>query len=266
MNVSILVIAPKSNETTKKSLEILNKQKYSGKKEIIVVSEPLGLAENMNFGIRKAKYEVIVTLHHDCIPSSLSWLENLVAPLKKKEFVATCSKVKLPDEIWNNLGIFTKAMMLKERRIITPLLDEKGCAYKREALEKIGLFEGKKFKIAGEDFNTYIKLKKIGKIGYPDATVLHYHPSTLKDRVRKEGYVWGMGDGANIRINGLKMPGWQSRIMKAIPFLGLVVFAARFPFGNGLRYYPFYLVVIPAIHLLYSVGFWKGLIRGKQTI
>ena len=266
LSVSILVIAPKPNKTTKKALGVLRKQKYSGKKEILVISKDMGLAENVNYGIKKSNHDIIVTVHHDCIPIGEKWLENLVAPLKNKEVVAATSKVKLPDEVWSGLDYFTKSIMLKEKGTITPLLDEKGCAYKKEALKKIGLLDEKRFKIAGEDFDMYIKLKKEGRIAYPNATVLHYHPTTLSTRIKKAGSIWGRGDGANLKIHGSKMPQWKARIAKATPLIGLVVLMVTFPFKNNLGFYPGYLFLIPLIHLLYIYGFWRGFISGKQTI
>jgi len=265
-NVSILVIAPNANETTKKALEVLKNQKYNGEKEILVISEDMGLAENVNYGIRKSRYEVIVTLHHDCIPVGEYWLEKLVEPLNEEEVVAATSKVKLPDEVWDGLDNFTKSIMLKEKGTITPLLDEKGCAYKKETLEKIGLLDEKRFQIAGEDFDMYIKLKREGKIAYPDATVLHYHPTTLSARIKKAGGIWGNGDGTNLRIHGKKMPQWRVRMAKAAPIIGMMVLMANFPFKSDFKFYPHYLLLIPIIHLLYVYGFWKGFIARKQTI
>jgi GT2 family glycosyltransferase len=265
-SVSVLVIAPKPNEITTKAIEVLKKQKCSGKKEVLVISEDMGLAENVNYGIKKSKYDIIVTLHHDCIPVEEDWLEKLVAPLKNKEVVAATSKVKLPDEVWGRLGKFTKSIMLKERGTITPLLDGKGCAYKKKTLEKIGLLDEKRFKIAGEDFDMYIKLIREGKIAYPDVSVMHYHPTTLFARIKKVGDVWGRGDGANVRIHGKKMPEWKARIAKATPVIGIAVLIVSFPFKKSFKFYPPYLLLTPIIHMLYIYGFWKGFISGKQTI
>jgi hypothetical protein len=60
------------------------------------------------------------------------------------------------------------------------------------------------------------------------------------------------------------MPKWWLGIIKAIPILGWPIFLVNFPYKKwiigGLFWIPFSLV----INFVYSYGFWKGIIKGKQ--
>ena len=263
--VSIVVIAHSPNETTKKALEVLKKQKYRGRKEMMVISENKGLAENMNIGIKKAKYNLVVTLHGDCIPEDDRWLEKLVKPFENKEVVATVSDVYLPPNLWSKFDIFARALTLNEKNTIRPLLDEKGCAYRKKILEEIGLFNYKDFRTAGEDFDMYIKLKKKGQIAYPGCKIIHIHPTSFKKRLRKN-YQNANGFGALVRIHGKQMPKWYLGILRASPVLGMVPFIFSYPFRKGALLFPVYLLASPIFHLSYFYGFWKGFFEGKQTI
>jgi GT2 family glycosyltransferase len=199
MNVSIVMpIYNPDRNILKKVLDAVKKQKFAGKIELIKVEKGLGLAESMNYGINKAKYEIIVTLHQDCIPSSKDWLKRLTTPLKNLEVVACCSDV----------------YDVELKKVYTPRLDEKGCAYSKEALKKVGLFDNKTFLNSGEDYDMYMKLKKIGKIAYPHSLVEHHHPGYLEAKGYKRlqnANTWG----CLFRVYGFSLPGWYKPLIKA---------------------------------------------------
>ena len=266
MNVSIII--PKyrpDKKIYKRTLESIKKQKFSGKIEVIETDESRELSVKMNKEIKRAKYEIIVTLHQDCVPTDENWLSNLISPFSRKEVVATVSRVHLPEELWNTFGIFAKAMTLNEKGVITPLLDLKGCAYRKKTLEEVGLFDDKKFETAGEDFDMYLKLKEKGEIVYPNCEILHYHSTMFKKRAHK-AYQYGNGFGALVRIHGSKMPRWYIGLAKAIPLIGILPFFIAYPFNKGPSLYPFYLLATPFLHYYHTLGFWKGFLRAKQTV
>jgi len=264
MNVSIVIpIYKPDKEILYKIEESLKKQKFNDKIEIIKVEKGLGLAESMNYGIKKAKYNIIVTLHQDCVPENEFWLETLVKPLKKKKVVASVSRVYLPYEFWNKFDFIAKVMSAKEQRVITPLLDEKGCAYKKEILMKVGLFNKKEFKTAGEDFDMYIKLKKEGRVVYPNCKVLHYHKHTGKNRFKKEIQL-SEGFGVLVRKFKTKMPKYWIGLIKAIPIVGWPVFLINFPYKKWIFGGLFWIFFSIIVNFLYVYGFWKGFIKGEQ--
>jgi GT2 family glycosyltransferase len=266
MNVSIVIPLYKPDVHLINEIDLaLKRQIYRGKTQIIKINEGLGLADSINRGIKKAKYPIIVTLHQDCVPSSRNWLNNLISPFSKKEVVAAVSKVYLPQNIWNKFDFVSKTLSSKEQKVITPLLDEKGCAYRKSALISAGLFDGKRFRTAGEDFDMYLKLKKIGEIEYPDAKVIHHHYYTWKKRLKKELQL-ANGFGSLVRIYGREMIRWNVGLVKSIPLIGLPVFIFSVDFK---RLKSKFLLVIPLlllVHIIYVYGFWKGFINGKQTV
>jgi GT2 family glycosyltransferase len=264
MNVSIIIPIYNPDETLDIALKSLKKQEYKGKVEIIKVDKGLGLAESLNYGIRKAKYDIIISLHQDCVPYSQKWLEKLVEPLKDKNVVASVSKVELPLDLWKRFGIMTRMMTVKEAGILSPKMDEKGCAYKKESIIKAGFFDYKIFRTCGEDFDMYFKLKKQGKIAYPPCKILHFHKTNFKKRLKKE-LQYAEGYGTLFRIYKSKMPRWFIAILKSIPLFGSLIFLASIN-KKVIKYFLLWIFLSFLLNFIYFYGFWRGFIRKKQTI
>ena len=265
MDVSIVIPLHNPDKNIVKQIRsAIALQKFSGRKEILFESGG-GLSENINSGIKKARYPVIITIHQDSIPVGRDWLARLTAPLRNKAYVASVSDVELPKKLWDNFDSVAKILSVKELKVITPLLDEKGCAYKKKALVAAGLFDYRKFRSAGEDFAIYIELSKIGKIAYPHTKIIHYHIHTWRNRFSKEMQL-ANGFGALVRIYGRKMPSWHAGFLKATPFIGWPLFFKGIRFrklGRLMFLSPFILLIA---HVLYVMGFWKGFLMGKQTL
>ena len=226
----------------------------------------MGYAASMNLAIKKAKSPIIVSLHQDCLPSSNSWLRNLIQPLNDNETVTTVSKVHLPFSFWNNFDPIAKILSVKEQKIITPAMDIKGCAYKKSVLIKVGLLDEKHYRTAGEDMDLYLKLSNAGKIVYPNAKVIHYHNHTWKNRFKKELQL-SNAYGALCRLHSKELNKKYLGFAKAIPILGFPLFLyyiniKKLGFSLSLLAVPVYFLV----NLIYSYGFWKGFLRGKQTV
>jgi GT2 family glycosyltransferase len=266
MGVSIILPLYKQNKILVKKIKAaLKKQKYDGKKELIFIDGERGLASSLNEGIKRAKYTFLVSLHQDCVPSSTTWLTELLSPLKKKEVVASVSDVELPLDLWNTFSPSVKVLTAKEQRILTPLLDEKGCAYKKSALMRVGLFDEINYRTAGEDFDIAIKLRQEGVIAYPHTKVIHHHAYTLCSRLHKE-YQLANGFGALVRIYRSRMPGWHKGLLKALPVLGLAPLFLHVPFRRTKLKSIHALYLYPIVHILYIFGFWKGYLKGQQTV
>ncbi len=263
--IEIEVVNKKIDEECLRLINSFKKRSRKMRINVFEVNENLSFASSMNAGIKKAKNDIVIVLQQDCIPLGENWLQNLVKPFEDKEIVATVSKVQFPDELWEKLDNFGKAIMLQEKGTIRPLLDEKGCAYRLTNLSNVGFFNDKDFRTAGEDFDLYIKLKKEGKIGYPDAAIIHYHPTDFKTRLEKV-IQYANGFGTLVRIHGRKMPRWHVGIFKALPVLGIIPFLISYPFKKGVSLYPYYTAVIPFMHINYVKGFWKGFFAGSQSV
>lgn len=264
--VSIILIAFNSNKKiVEKIKEKISQQEYLGNIELIIQDKPHPLAKNMNDGIKKAKNEFVITLHGDCIPVGKYWLKEIMAPFKDKSTVATCSKVRFPMSVWSNLGILTQALFAPEKGTIQPFLDEKGCAYRKKILSKIGFFNEKKFRVAGEDYDLAIRIVREGKVVHPGCIVDHYHPMTFKRKIKKI-YEYSNGYGALVKIHGRKFKGGYKGLIKSFPILSYPLFIATYPIKKvPERFIPFSLLMIP-LHLVYTYGFWKGFINGEQTV
>ncbi len=267
MDVSIIVPAYNPNkEILSKLIKAVKSQKYDGKVEFLIIDEKKGFSTQINIGIRKSKYKIIVELPQDCVPSDKFWLKNLIEPFKDEKVIATVSKVEYPKEYWNNFSYLTKGIMIKEKGIIISTLDGKGGAYLKDTMESIGLFDEKNFLAAGEDYDTYVKIKDMGKIAYPNAKIIHYHPTNFSQRLRKSRQ-YANGYGALTRIHGTKMTRWYVGMIKAIPILGLIIYPLSYPWKKGgITIFPAYLAASLIDHFYYIPGFWKGFIDGKQTV
>ncbi|MEK6928701.1 MAG: glycosyltransferase family 2 protein [Nanoarchaeota archaeon] len=266
MNVSITIpIYNPNKEILKRVINSVKNQKYKGKFELICVDKKGGFSEQMNYGIKKSKYPIVVMLPQDCIPSSKYWLARLVEPFKDKKVIAAVSKITLPEEIWNSLSLFAKALMIKEKGTNVSLLDGKGGAYRKSLMKKVGLFDEKTFKTAGEDFDIYMKLKDFGSVAYPNAEIIHMHPTNFVARLRKN-YQYANGYGAIVRIYRSKMYRWYVGFFHAFPGIGIFSQILGYPFKKGLSFFPFYIIASIANHPYYILGFWKGFFEGKQTV
>lgn len=220
MNVSIIIpVYNPDGRLLKKILTIVKKQRFDGNIELICVEKGLGLAASLNYGIKKSKYPVIISLHQDCLPVSENWLSSLIIPLKKKKFVASCSDVY---DVETGIRY-------------TPLLDEKGCAYKKEALKRASFFDETHFLNSGEDMDMYLKLGRIGKIFYPHCIVEHYHQGYLKKKTARKILQNANTSGCLFRKWGFKLPGWWKSILMANP-----------------------------LNPMYCWYYWKGFVKKKQ--
>jgi hypothetical protein len=193
-------------EFLKKISDSVKSQKYSGEithifindniknplkikgLEIINNKENIGLARVWKKGFELAKTEIIITLMDDCLPASEDWLGKLIKPLERQDIAATSSKVILPKKFWEKFDFFAKALTEKEQRtIIMPSgVDEKGCAYKKSLVDKIGGFNTKDFKNGGEDADLSCRLCKNYRIVSSEAKTYHFHDTNLKKRIKKE--------------------------------------------------------------------------------
>jgi len=219
LNVTIIVPTYKPDkDLLNKVLESIKNQKYTGDVEIIKIDNKWGLAKTINYGISISKHPIIVSVHQDCIPASHNWLSDLIRPLEDQNVVACVSDV----------------IDIETNKIYTPLLDEKGCAYRKSSLKQIGCFDEKTFLNSGEDMDLYMKLKKIGKIMYPHSIVNHHHPGYLSASGYKK-LQNANTNGCLLRVHGVRFPGWWKGIILANIF-----------------------------NLKYFYWFWRGFILGRQ--
>lgn len=234
------------------------------KAEIILEDEGLLEHQAKNKGIQKAKGDIIVTLDQDCVPSSNEWLEELVKPLiENKKVVASASVYEFPYELWKKLDLMNRVLIIKEQKEIHNAMDERGCAFKKKILEKIGLFNESRKTILG-DTDLYLKLKKEGEIAYPPkCKIYHFHPVKNFQRFKKE-YDYDRGVGLSFAIYGFNDPAWWMRVLKLIPFFGLAPMWFTFPIKRAPFLFLLYVLITPILYVIFIIGIFDGIIRGDK--
>jgi len=309
MNVSIVIPVYNGKDTLPEVLKKAKKQDVKGKFEIIVIDdgkksvkeiakkykvryyknkENLGLAGSMNQGIKKAKYEIIVSLHQDCIPENNKWLSRLIKPLEKNEIVATTSAVYLAKENWERFDFWHKVLPIQELGVTHPELDEKGCAYKKNILEKIKGFNIENFRTSGEDRDLYKKLQKHGKVVRCECKVIHLHTNYREgftNQVKKEAQ-YAEGHGVNLRLNFDAKDSFYWKIIIKYILLFILLFIPNFSLvsvilifilsnSNLLKViantsFDFRLFILPFVNfLIYFIRvifIIKGFVTKKQRI
>ena len=252
---------------------------------IINNSQNIGLAASLNKGFKIAKTNIVISLMEDCLPSSKKWLSDLVAPFENKNVVATISSVELPKKFWNKFNFLSKIMTAKEQRIITPGTDGKACAYRKNVVMKIGGFDNKTFRTAGEDNVIYYYLKQNGLVINTFAKVYHYHFTTFIQRVKKE-IQYNEGLGTTLR-NYPKSLFVKIKLYSLIKFLSPILLLSKKYFWTGIIIIIIFsnydikwvikkfkspiswiisITIKTFIYPLVFYGFWKGFLSGKQRI
>jgi len=252
----IIIVA---DNPTKKVQDIIKKK---GKKvRIIKNSSNLGLAGSLNRGIKEAKGEIIVTLLADCLPKDEKWLASLIKPFKDPRVVAVGSRVKNDNETFNKFNPLVKDLMQDRQGYLKPL-DEKGCAYRKHSLEKVGLFDSKHFKTAGEDFDMSYKMSKIGKVVKGNEPyVIHIHPLNL-EKVYRRSASYARGAGVLFRIYRYKFFNIK-RIFKSFFPLWGVAKGIKTPATYSQKKLRLILIYIK-LNWIYLVNSTKSFISGKQ--
>ena len=316
MNVSIIIPAYNNQKTISNVLNTLMCQKYElGKFEIIVIDDHskdstgeeikkfpvtyilnetnLGLAKSLNKGVSLSKYDIVVTLHGDAIPTSPSWLQKLVFPLKDPNVAATCSIQLSPNFENRHPTLWEK--LLYGKRSIHVALNDKADAYKKSVLNEIGMFDDETYRTAGEDEDIALRLVLNGKtIMNTEAEIIHNHyfrtngDNVLKKILERE-YQFGLAGGALRR----KYPFYKPRayiliqskspitdgffrmtlcIGSLIPYAQIIfiplLFIAALKGITKIEKEKKLLVLYPFFNIcrfaIYTAGYLVGIVRGKQ--
>lgn len=314
MKVSIIIPIFNGVKTIERVISSALNQEYDDEFEIIAVDdfssdgtadickkypvkliqnrENLGLAKTYNMGISHSKYEVIVTLHQDCVPASRDWLKKLVEPLKEKDVVASSGVYQLPEEVWEKYNFWEKAVSVGHLRLLHGGKG-KSDAYKKEVIEKIGLFDGNTYRTAGEDIAMFLELWKRGRIVDSDSKVYHFHhlgqqsiPLILKKELQL-GESEGVLRGVFKEKRGKDMFTLGGGVPRTMIFLGclnflwspiigsafvaiLLVFSSYHLLKLFKKTKDMRIVLVPILNVLrffvYTIGFWKGFLTRKQRV
>jgi glycosyltransferase involved in cell wall biosynthesis len=281
----LIIINDASPDNSKSIIENYLKGKIEYK--VINHEKNLGLAKSYNDGILKSIGSLVVTLHQDVILEKDA-LEKLVEPFSDTKVVTTGHVSTFPYAQWKKYSFWKKCFFArfvgKEFSGINGQFD----CFRKDALEKVGLFDGKTFRSAGEDADILYKLKKIGKIAYPKAKIIHlqsldqnfsYKDIIFKQKQHSEargtllrlGRIGGFANICKIFFREIMI------ISLLVPFLNIVSLVLIV--GYSFIYtWPVYLeeyknpriLLLPFFNIyLLFVGFYyslRGFIYGKQRI
>ena len=184
--------------------------------EVIKIKGDRGLANAYNQGIRKSKGEIIITLHQDCMPLEKNSITKLINPFRDEKVVLVYSWVMEKDE---------------KRKYYPFAPDGKFTAFRKSALEEVGLFNEIVFFTGGEDVDMWLKLKKIGKIVRVKTGILHIHPNYKGNKTIEKRRQNGSINGALTKIWGIRNPKWFKSILLCFIF----------PFSYGKEYIKAYI-------------------------
>jgi rhamnosyltransferase len=167
-----------------------------GAMTVVIRQEEFDHGATRNLAVEKAWGDLVVFLTQDAVPVDDRALENLVRPFSDPAVAAAYGR-QVPGPgatpFAEHLRLFkypdrARVKRLQDRDrygIETPFLSDSFSAYRKEALQRIGLF--KQGIIFAEDVHAGARLILAGgAIAYaPDAQVYHSHNHTLLDEFRR---------------------------------------------------------------------------------
>lgn len=240
-----------------------------------------------HIGIQHAKGEYIAFTDADCIPEK-NWLEVELNILKKHKNAAGvgCRIKNVSKGIWEETINETSKTFIGSGRSIQgrqfgnekKVLSISGChaLYRKKMLQEVGGFSVKLKTCEDTEIN-----KKLRKFGYdliytPNTAILHNHTRGTK-LFAKRMFQYGYGR-AQSRLFDM-----QLLLPLSLPILILLLFFLPIFFFSIFILYlitifmftvlittenkkPQFLITVPIItfiqHIMYSMGFWKGLVIG----
>ncbi len=173
------------------------------KTNIIKVGYNSGFAKGNNIGIREAfkdnDVKYIALLNNDAVPDKewLSEMHKTINKVKDKQVGMIATKTILPDGLIHNIGLqfyknitgnknggcslgYNKQSQIFNKDIEVPCPSGVASLFKRELLEKIGLFD-ENFFVYAEDLDLGMRARLAGWKCYlaSKAMVIHYHSYTF---------------------------------------------------------------------------------------
>ena len=234
-------------------------------------------------GVGNAEGEFVAFTDADCIPEK-NWLEDVVKEFGEGVVGVGCGIKNMGEGLWEksiNLisGTFlgsansVQGRFFKDKRYVNSISGCNSMYYKEDVLKVGGFDVGLS---TAEDTELNRKLLRIGKLLYtPNAVVLHNHKRGLKEFAKRmyqygygraKGRLWDLQAIPPILVLLLIL----SLVFTPWIFLGMLGVYVVMIGGMGVRFVVQersfkYFASVPIAYIiehgLYSIGFWKGLVR-----
>ncbi len=251
-----------------------------------------GLAEAYNLGWRAARANYVFNMHSDCYPVDDNAMVRMVDWLEREGSLAVEPLNDIPQGDWDAMSFWDRVTSAQFRNAKPAhALMGKFDLFRRDALEKLGGFDEKRFWSAAEDADMVERLWEVGKISFADVVVIHAHQhppdAAFVSALRKHTQA-GEGAGALFRkywrsysflrrawlIVGLHMLKLVLLVGIFIPpislyALALMLLLSIYYARSTLFMKDWRVVLIPfAVALMFSffaIGMLRAFIRGRQA-
>jgi glycosyltransferase involved in cell wall biosynthesis len=180
-NYEVIIVDNNSTDNTK---SIINEFQKNDKSIKYYFEEIQGRGQARNAGIKHAKGKTIAMIDSDCIAPK-NWLKEITNPiLKENEMVVMGGEEDKIKNYWTKNIQFANSRFIQRNlngKYISHL-DTKNFAIQADLMKKF-MFDPKlKF---FEDFDLYLRIKKISKIRYlPELKVMHMHKNSFNNVIK----------------------------------------------------------------------------------
>ncbi len=225
---------------------------------------PAGGAIARNWGVARARGEIIAFTDADCVPAR-DWLRKLVGPFRD-ETVGACAGdvIGSGDSLVARYVERTGAFRLESFRRVRPwpIFVTANVAYRRKVFEVLGGFDP--FLRGAADLEMTWRVARDGRLRLvccPDAVVYHRHPATVRGLYEQwRGYGAGRARvvakmGGAVLNEGFRQSGLALRSGLLVPFRALRRLAAVGQEGWEEAVSPF-LDAVRAVG--FATGYWRA--------
>jgi len=280
------------NCSTDSTLQIMQQHAKKSRFKISVFSKSKdgGLADSYNKAIKETTTPYLITLQSDCIIPEKNGIKKLMEPfLNNSDIIVSCSKQTTPWKIWNKYNFWQKCLFSRHVGKILSGRNGRFCCFKTEAIKKVGMFDKKTYRTAGEDGDILIKLSKIGTIVDADIVIDHLHSKvknfSVSDYIYKENQLAeAVGACLSKNFNQIELKNFKTALLRPVLIIGLlipilnifflgVIFAYSFiltkqVFVHEWKNYRILFLPFVNIFLLFSYTFFflKGVIMKRQRL
>lgn len=255
----ILVIDNCSTDSSPRIIrDYAKKSQY--KVRYIVNKNDLGLAGSFNRGITLCRSGYFILMHSDVVIDQADAFPKALAPLRAgPDAVVARPTTVQPRYVWEKFSFWQKCFFRTYDVEAESLLGKFDCFNRRLLLEKVGLFDNRTFRTAGEDVDMSIRIRKAGlKETNSGVRVIHLHSQdnnfTLGTLIRKESQ-YAEGSFPVILKHGRDWYGWlpDKRFVLKIAFRPLIVVGLFIPYVQYLA-----LVLLLAYSILVSKRIYQS--------